>query len=297
MKFMVERKSHKIGLVLSGGGAKGAYQIGVWKALEDLGIAQNISIFSGTSAGALNAVILAQGDTRLAEEIWNEISSKDILQVQPMKFIPLILSLFGGNRGSVSLSLLKELLSSGVFSRKELSRLIERYVNPEKIKSRNKKVYVACTKVSMPPRAKYFPIHKCPLQRTKKILLASSAIPGVFGKEEIDNSEYYDGGLTDYIPIFPVYSEGCDVIISVFLSRNYFTTTMIGKAFRYEDYPRANFVNISPDRDLGSFVKGVFSFKNSQEKIEKRYMDTKKAIDLVYDQAKAKFIEEKFLSL
>ncbi len=78
MKFMVERKSHKIGLVLSGGGAKGAYQIGVWKALEDLGIAQNISIFSGTSAGALNAVILAQGDTRLAEEIWNEISSKDI---------------------------------------------------------------------------------------------------------------------------------------------------------------------------------------------------------------------------
>lgn len=46
-------------LVLSGGGAKGAYQVGVWKAMTELGIAKDICVISGTSVGGINAALFA----------------------------------------------------------------------------------------------------------------------------------------------------------------------------------------------------------------------------------------------
>ena len=49
-------------VVLSGGGSKGAYQIGVWKYLEECGLAQHICAVSGTSVGALNAALFSTGN-------------------------------------------------------------------------------------------------------------------------------------------------------------------------------------------------------------------------------------------
>ena len=73
------REDMRIGLVLSGGGGKGSYQIGVWKALNELGITPHIHAVAGTSVGALNAVLFKQGDIELAEHIWTHLSSGDIL--------------------------------------------------------------------------------------------------------------------------------------------------------------------------------------------------------------------------
>ena len=53
------RNEGDIGLVLSGGGAKGAYQAGVWKAMCELGLARRVRAISGTSVGALNAAAFA----------------------------------------------------------------------------------------------------------------------------------------------------------------------------------------------------------------------------------------------
>ena len=58
----------KIGLVLAGGGARGTYQIGVWKALIELGIDKYIKVVSGTSIGAVNAMLFQQGAYDMAEE-------------------------------------------------------------------------------------------------------------------------------------------------------------------------------------------------------------------------------------
>ena len=59
----------KIGLVLSGGGAKGAYQIGMMRALEELGISKQIKVISGTSIGAFNALSYAVGGTEKMREV------------------------------------------------------------------------------------------------------------------------------------------------------------------------------------------------------------------------------------
>ena len=58
-----------VGLVLSGGGAKGAYQIGMLRALEELGISRQISVISGTSIGAFNALAYAVGGTEKMRDI------------------------------------------------------------------------------------------------------------------------------------------------------------------------------------------------------------------------------------
>ncbi len=52
----------KVGLVLSGGGGKGAYEIGVWEAIKELNIDKYIKVVSGTSIGAINAALFAQDD-------------------------------------------------------------------------------------------------------------------------------------------------------------------------------------------------------------------------------------------
>lgn len=59
LKHRNERDANGIGLVLSGGGAKGAYQAGIWKAMTELGLAKRVRAFSGTSVGAINAAAFA----------------------------------------------------------------------------------------------------------------------------------------------------------------------------------------------------------------------------------------------
>ena len=56
------------GLVLEGGGTKGAYQIGAYKALRDLGI--EFQGVTGTSIGALNGAYIIQNDIEIMEDIW-----------------------------------------------------------------------------------------------------------------------------------------------------------------------------------------------------------------------------------
>ena len=59
------------GLILDGGGARGAYQIGAWKALVEAGV--KVNAVAGTSVGALNGALICMGDVKQAEKIWSEI--------------------------------------------------------------------------------------------------------------------------------------------------------------------------------------------------------------------------------
>ncbi|HOW38600.1 MAG TPA: patatin-like phospholipase family protein, partial [Bacillota bacterium] len=68
----------RIGLCLSGGGARGPYQIGVAKALEEWGLFSKIYAFSGTSIGAVNAAFLAGCGLSESERMWLEMSDQDI---------------------------------------------------------------------------------------------------------------------------------------------------------------------------------------------------------------------------
>ena len=73
------KKTDKVALVLSGGGAKGAYVAGVWQARTDLGI--NIDIVTGTSVGSINGAMVCQGDLELTIKMWRERETHMIFDV------------------------------------------------------------------------------------------------------------------------------------------------------------------------------------------------------------------------
>lgn len=81
-KFRSGIVSHT-GLVFCGGGAKGAYQVGVWRRLRELGLEARINGVSGASVGALNSLLFAQGDLDLAEKVWFGIKEEDMKQLNP----------------------------------------------------------------------------------------------------------------------------------------------------------------------------------------------------------------------
>lgn len=71
--------TYHTGLVLGGGGAKGSYQVGAWKALRELKITP--TAVSGTSVGALNGGLVVQNEFEAAKEMWETIQTKDILNL------------------------------------------------------------------------------------------------------------------------------------------------------------------------------------------------------------------------
>ena len=71
--FLMLTYAAPLGLVLSGGGAKGAYEVGVWQALHEAGLAGDVAAVSGTSIGAVNAALFASWpDPKGAERLWLE---------------------------------------------------------------------------------------------------------------------------------------------------------------------------------------------------------------------------------
>ena len=69
----------KLGLVLAGGGGKGAYEVGVWQALRELGLETSVAAVSGTSVGALNAALFAAGDLERARSVWRALSPTHVV--------------------------------------------------------------------------------------------------------------------------------------------------------------------------------------------------------------------------
>ena len=68
----------KTAVVLAGGGSRGAYQIGVWRAMKELGISWDI--VTGASVGALNGALMVQGDYDVAQSLWENITSKEVMR-------------------------------------------------------------------------------------------------------------------------------------------------------------------------------------------------------------------------
>ena len=77
----------KTALVLSGGGSRGAYQVGCWKALNELGFTFDMVV--GVSVGALNGGMVAQGEQALAGELWRKVEADRWKQVPSPLTMPL----------------------------------------------------------------------------------------------------------------------------------------------------------------------------------------------------------------
>lgn len=220
----------KVGLVLSGGGAKGAYQVGVLKALRELGT--RVDAVSGASIGALNGAILASSpdlDTgiRRLEELWATLAQRSPLDLKVPGYISLLIAAGTKMYGAGALGAVVHLaamaakhygyelpkgfdLDDGVLCDKPLQALMDRYLVTKDLQT-GLPLYVSiyksmgglydlsvalCAEFGMAdtPNSDFLHIQSCPLTQQKEILLASAAIPLLFAPRRIDGALYTDGG-------------------------------------------------------------------------------------------------------
>jgi NTE family protein len=257
----------KMGLVFAGGGGKGAYQIGVWKALKAFDIDKNISAISGTSIGALNAMLFLQGKYNEAEDIWINISQEKMLPIDEKLILRNIFYITKSKSNLKNLLDMEEKLKEyGTVSRDGLNELIDKNLDYENISLIDKECYICCAEVP-DIRAEYFNIKKFDSGSLKTLLYATSAIPLVFDRECIDGRYYMDGGLIDNVPVKPLYDAGCDIIIVIYFNKR----KRIDKSL----YPNSKIIEMLPSRDLGGWLRGTLNFSkhDSIDRILEGYKD------------------------
>ncbi len=173
-------------LVLSGGGAKGAYEAGVAAAFAERGLP--IRLVAGSSAGALNAAMIAAGRAGRLEAMWRGITREQIYTLRA----PVILS--GFLPGWLTLLVLNE--TSSLFDPAPLRQLITSALDFDAIRASPVRLLVTATDLAGREKRVFD-------NRTVTVdaLMAASAVPGLFPPVEVDGALLVDGGLTGRAPV------------------------------------------------------------------------------------------------
>lgn len=241
-------------LVLSGGGSKGSYQIGVWKALRKLHI--KYDIVTGTSVGALNGALITQKSYWRALSLWKKINLKILFDEDSVdnEKISEIYKMYGNN-----------FLKNGGMDTKSLETIIAKSLNKKKFYHSNINYGLITFNLS----------NKKPVQITKKeipekhlidYLIASASCYPAFKQKEIDGKKYIDGGIYDNLPINLAIDMGAEEIIAVDL-----------KAPGIKQTPKKKIKTtiIKPNNKLTNFLN--FYEEGSKRNMKFGYNDTMKA--------------------
>lgn len=172
-------RNGKTALVLGGGGSKGAYEIGVWQALNELGI--QIDIVTGTSIGAVNGALVAQNEFDTAKRIWNEIEESTITQLT---------------------------------EKNELRKILKEHLKEEEIRSSSTKYGIVTVEF---PRFKSHCMFVEDIPKGKLIdyIMASAACFPITKTYEIDDKKFVDGGYSDNVPVEMALEKGAQNVIAV----------------------------------------------------------------------------------
>lgn len=276
----------KIGLVLAGGGGKGAYHIGVWKALRETGLDRYVSAISGTSVGGLNAALFLQGDYEKAVNIWENISAEKILTPKHG---------FGKDIHQSPDYDMKKYHGIYLYIRSGLTEIIRNNLDMNVFDSSDKNCYLTCRKTTsekdmdsymemfaQPDGAKtyrkyvdgkstYFNMRSFSPHERENILLATSAMPFIFPKEKIGGYYYMDGGSADNLPVEPLYRlEKCGIIVVVHLATNEKLLKI-----KKEDFMDAAILEIRPKHEQGGLFAGTLDFdaESARRRIQQGYDD------------------------
>lgn len=231
-----------IGLVLCGGGGRGAYQIGVWKALRERGLDRRITAVSGTSVGALNAALFACGDLALAEKIWTSLRQQDIADPVETagRVITKVLDFLGSENKTITLPDPEKAARAGLFSRNGLISLIETNGVNKCVSGCGMPCFACChnSTLGIP---EYFDMSALTPDEITEFLTASTAIPAVFPAKEIGGHSYRDGGLSDNTPIKPLYDIGIRQFIISYLGSG---------GADLSQFPDAEFLELFPSDEI-----------------------------------------------
>lgn len=194
------------GLVLEGGGTKGAYHLGAYKALNELGI--EIKAIVGASIGAVNGALFAQGDFLVAEQIWDDISVTDIIKLP--ENIPECENVLDVKNVRL---FYKEMLQKKGLNTTPFEKLVDKYIDEEKLRGSSIDFGLATFNVTGVKEERLF-AEDIPYGMLADYILASACFP-IFQPKKIKNSVFIDGGVTNNMPVDMLIKKGYRDIICI----------------------------------------------------------------------------------
>lgn len=172
-------KKGKTALVLGGGGSRGAYEIGVWQALNELGI--QIDIVTGTSIGAVNGALVAQNDFDIAKKNWKELEEGSIIELT---------------------------------EKDQLRNILEKNLREDVIRSSLTEYGIVT--VEFPSfKSHCMFIDEIPEGELIDYILASSACFPMINPYEINDKKFIDGAYFDNVPVEMALKKGAKNVIAV----------------------------------------------------------------------------------
>lgn len=251
----------KLAIALAGGGSKGSYQVGFWKALRELGI--SFDIVTGTSIGAVNGALMVQDDYEKAERLWKTATAATIMnhginltndidyyfehRDQLVPFAKDYASCRGADITPYREKLDEDLNEAAFFgSPVDYALMTVRFPSMQPVEVH---------KSDMAPG--YLP---------KWVLASSSCFPA-FPLCEIDGQNYIDGGYVDNLPISAAFRLGADRVIAVGLKPGV-------SEKKYTNHPLVTY--IEPSRPLGMFLD--FDRETLDRNFDLGYVDTMRVL-------------------
>lgn len=247
-------------LILAGGGTRGAYQVGAWKALKDLDI--NVKAVMGTSIGSLNGALILQDDVDVMIDLYQNMELTSIMEMNEK---------VDTSRNLFDIKNLKPLVAEFInnkgINNEPLRKTINKYIDLDKIyKSKMDFGLVTYSIDNKAPLELYK--DQIPKDEFVDFLLASSCLP-IFKAQKIGNFEFVDGAFYDNIPINMAIEKGYKNIIVIDINGTGFNRRLSDKNI----YLKV----ISPKEKLG----GTMNFNKDRMKnnIALGYLDTMRSFN------------------
>ncbi|MBO3443007.1 patatin-like phospholipase family protein [Clostridium sp. CCUG 7971] len=259
------------GLVLEGGGTKGAYQIGAYKALRDLGL--EFQGVAGTSIGALNGAYIIQNDIEVMEDIWMTYDYTHFMNIDEESYEKYKNIDFTAKNFNTVIELINKARKNEGIDISPLRALLEKTLNEDAIRKANKDFGLMT--VYWDKRINPYPRYLEDIPNGKLIdyLIASSSLP-IFKLDKLDDKLYLDGMFSDNMPISLIETKGYKDIVVIRLLDDFIGKMNLNK---YQEHTDINIKTIIPSQYLGG------SLNKDKESVSKNinlgYLDAMKSYD------------------
>ena len=197
------------GLILAGGGAKGAYQIGAWRALRELGI--TFEAIAGVSIGAINGALIAQGDYDRAVELWSNAEVTSGIHIEAELHDSENLFSFSNLP-----QIFMEIIRNGGVDVTPARNLIAEYIDEEKVRNSGIPLGLVTFQLSSMKPVEVF-LDEIQDGLLVDYLMLSARVPGLHNQSP-DGAKYLDGGIYDNAPIGMLRDRGINRFVVVDIS-------------------------------------------------------------------------------
>ncbi|HOI25329.1 MAG TPA: patatin-like phospholipase family protein [Caldisericia bacterium] len=252
------------GLVLEGGGARGAYQIGAYKALVEEGFIFNG--VSGTSIGALNGALIVQGDAIRAYELWENLHPSELFGIPLKSWSMLIDGDFQFSDIPELFKTLQSLVRSKGLDTQKVKALLKQIIIEDNLRKSPMDFGFVTYSLSDRKALEYYK-EDIPQDEMVDYLMASANLP-IFQVEKLGGKILIDGGVSDNLPVQLLIKKGYRELVII-------RTFAIGVVRKF-DKKGLKILFIEPSEDLGNILD--FKPEKSKYLLQLGFFDVKRKL-------------------